>query len=98
MPEPPKSTKAPAAPAQQPAPATGQPEDSELVLTPGGWRPKSQVQQLEPGHHISGKGGRLRIIETRTGKVIRDLGVTSKKKPIRGKRVGNGFGSGSESA
>jgi hypothetical protein len=52
-------------------------DDDELVLTPGGWRPKSKVHQLAPGQHISGKDGRLRIIETATGRVVKDLGPTS---------------------
>lgn len=54
--------------------------DEEKVLTPGGWRPKSKVHILEDGQHISGKGGRLQIIETATGKVVKDLGPTSTKK------------------
>jgi hypothetical protein len=32
------------------------------------------VHELEAGHHISTKGGRVLIIETATGKVIKDLG------------------------
>jgi hypothetical protein len=46
----------------------------ELVLTPGGWRPREKVHQLKKGHHVSGKGGLLRIIETKTGRVVEDLG------------------------
>jgi hypothetical protein len=34
-----------------------------LVMTPGGWRPKSKVHFVEPGHHISGKDGRLQKIQ-----------------------------------
>jgi hypothetical protein len=59
---------------QEPATQTGKGDDDELVLTPGGWRPRSKVIHLAPGQHISGKGGRLRIIETATGRVIKDLG------------------------
>jgi hypothetical protein len=66
-------------PVPHPTPGTTKGNDSQLVLTPGGWRPKSQVHRLEPGHHISGKGGRLKIIETATGNVVKDLGETSKK-------------------
>jgi hypothetical protein len=47
----------------------------ELVLTPGGWRSKSKVHFVEPGHHISGEGGRLTIVHTETGKIIKDLGI-----------------------
>jgi len=49
-------------------------DKNKRVLTPGGWRPKSKVREVGPGQHISGAGGRLRIIETTTGKVIEDLG------------------------
>jgi hypothetical protein len=48
----------------------------ELVLTPGGWRPRSKVHRLEPGQHVSAKDSRLRIIETSTGRVVRDMGET----------------------
>jgi hypothetical protein len=56
------------------------PNRENNVLTPGGWRPESKVHILQDGQHISGKGGRLRIIETATGRVVKDLGPTSKKK------------------
>jgi hypothetical protein len=57
---------------------------SELVLTPGGWRPKSVTHALEPGHHVSGKGGRIRIVRTATGEVIKDMGKASKKNRFGG--------------
>ncbi len=66
-----------------PTPGTTRPGQEELVLTPGGWRPKSKVHRVEHGHHVSGKGGRLQIIETATGKVIKDLGEASKQKHNR---------------
>jgi hypothetical protein len=59
------------------------PASDDLVLTPGGWRPKSQVHRVEPGQHVSGKAGRLRIIETETGRVVKDLGEVSKEKYSR---------------
>jgi hypothetical protein len=49
-------------------------DTSDVVLTPGGGRPRSLVHTLEPGHHVSLKDGRVRIIETATGKVVKDLG------------------------
>jgi hypothetical protein len=55
------------------------PSSDAIVLTPGGWRPKERVHILEAGHHISGKEGRIRVIETVTGKLIKDLGPVSKK-------------------
>jgi hypothetical protein len=61
---------------------------SGLVLTPGGWRPKSQVHVLEPGHHISGKEGKTRIVRTATGEVIKDFGKTSKKNRFAGSAPG----------
>jgi hypothetical protein len=64
---------------EQPAP----PQDEEFVLTPGGWRPKSKVHFVPPGHHVSGKGDRLTIVETATGKVVKDLGPI--EKPAKGK-------------
>lgn len=48
--------------------------ETDLVLTPGGWRPKSKVHQIEPGQHIDAGGGRLKIVDTATGKIIKDLG------------------------
>ena len=46
----------------------------DLVLTPGGPRPRSRVYRLQPGEHVSTKGGRVRIIKTATGEVVKDLG------------------------
>ncbi len=47
---------------------------TDLVLTPGGWRPKSAVYKIEPGQHIDAGGGRLKIVDTATGTIIKDLG------------------------
>ena len=47
----------------------------ELVLTPGGWRPKSKVHFVEPGQHVSGEGGKLAIVQSATGKTVKDLGA-----------------------
>jgi hypothetical protein len=63
---------------RHPTPGTQSDVNSELVLTPGGWRPRSQVHSVESGHHISGKGGRLRKVETSTGEIVEDYGETSK--------------------
>ena len=55
------------------------PEDkADLVITPGGPRPRSRTYQLRPGEHISLKDGRIRIIETATGRVVKDLGESAK--------------------
>jgi Hemopexin len=50
--------------------------NAELTLTPGGARPRSLVYRLQPGEHISTEGGRVRIIKTATGEVVKDLGDT----------------------
>lgn len=46
----------------------------ELVLTPGGFRPKSQVKMIEPGHVLRVTGGNLQKIQRQTGKVAADFG------------------------
>ena len=45
----------------------------DLVLTPGGFRPRSAVHLVEPGHSISAAGGRLRKLAP-NGAVIADAG------------------------
>jgi hypothetical protein len=45
----------------------------DLVLTPGGYRPKSVVHAMEPGHYVSGKNGRLQVLQPDGGVVV-DLG------------------------
>src|SRR5206468_7546853 len=60
-----------------------QSNESELILTPGGWRPRSKVHLLKPGEHVSGKGGKLRVIDTQTGKVVKEVGRLLKKKLIK---------------
>lgn len=49
-------------------------EKEDLVLTPGGWRPKSKVFKVDPGHHVEVQDGRLKVIHTATGRVVADLG------------------------
>jgi hypothetical protein len=67
-----------------------QQEKDDLVLTPGGWRPKSKVHHVEPGQHIDAEGGRLKIIDTATGKIIEDLGeIAQVKSPKQKKRKSN---------
>jgi hypothetical protein len=65
-------------------------EANELVLTPGGWRPKNKVSYIEPGHHISGAGGSLKKIHTKTGKVVKDFGIMSRGQSLRDKKVFSG--------
>jgi hypothetical protein len=47
----------------------------ELVLTPGGFRPKSKVFLIESGHSIRMAGGRAQKIHPRGGDVVADLGA-----------------------
>ncbi len=53
-------------------------DDTDLVITPGGLRPRSMVHLLQPGQHVSVKDGRVRVIETATGNVVKDLGESAK--------------------
>lgn len=46
----------------------------DLVLTPGGSRPRSAVYALDPGHTISGDQGRLRILSS-AGALVKDIGA-----------------------
>jgi len=62
-------------------------QKGEMVITPGGWRPKSKVHFVDPGHHISGEGDRLKIIHTETGKTIKDLGELKVAEEEGGKLV-----------
>ena len=77
MPKPPQS-KVPSGSAQRPRVPVRSHDDTDLVLTPGGLRPRSLVHQLETGQHVSVRGGRVQIIETATGEVVRDLGEAGK--------------------
>src|SRR5205085_442159 len=69
----------------QSTPGTGNQQDvspsdqDELVLTPGGWRPKSKVHLIEPGQHVTVEGDTMKKIETKTGRVIAELGKVPKK-------------------
>jgi len=47
---------------------------SDLVLTPAGYMPSSNVHFVAPGNHLVVSNGRLQQLETRTGKMIRDFG------------------------
>jgi hypothetical protein len=46
------------------------------------------VQFVEPGHHVSGQGGRLAIVHTATGKIVKDLGALPKATTGRARRSG----------
>jgi hypothetical protein len=64
-----------------------QTEKDELVLTPGGWRPKSKVHHVGPGQHVDVEDGRLKIIDTATGKIIEDLGEIQETETTRQKNI-----------
>jgi hypothetical protein len=63
----------------------------ELVLTPGGYRPKSQVRHVEPGHVLRiSAGGNLQKVQRRSGKVVADFGPVAHKaagEPLMPKNV-----------
>ena len=42
-------------------------------------RPRTKSYEVKPGQHVSGKGGRIRVIETETGNVIQDFGEFGKR-------------------
>ena len=67
-------------------------EKDELVLTPGGWRPASTVHRVKPGQHIDASGGRLKIVDTASGKVIEDLGEIPEAESARPKKRRSGTG------
>ena len=45
----------------------------DMVLTPGGFRPRSRVHLIEPGHVLDGTGGRLRKLDP-SGQLVADFG------------------------
>ena len=45
----------------------------EMVITPGGLRPKSKVHFIEPGYHVTVENGVLKKMHTITGKVVKDF-------------------------
>jgi hypothetical protein len=61
-------------------PPDDQDDQDDLVLTPGGRRPRSKTARVEPGQHAAVKDGRLTVIDNATGRVVTDLG------PVKGPR------------
>src|SRR6266700_13853 len=69
-------TTAPAASAMSSLGRPAMPRDDvhdDLVLTPGGYRPRSMVHPIEPGTVLDGSGGRLRKLDS-SGRVLAELG------------------------
>ncbi len=57
-------------------------KDEELVLTPGGFRPRSQVQPIEPGHVVRmTREGMLQKVHRATARVVADLGRVQRGTP-----------------
>jgi hypothetical protein len=52
-------------------------------LTPGGFRPESEVHQVAPGHVLDASGGRLRELDA-DGNVVADFGPTPVTAPNTG--------------
>jgi len=76
MSNPPKSNLSKGSP-QPPVRPVRPLDTTDVVLTPGGLRPRSLVYRLQPGEHVSLKGGRVQIIETATGNLVKDLGESA---------------------
>jgi len=56
----------------------------DLVLTPGGWRPKSKALHIEEGHHVLAEDGKLKKVHTASKTVVQELDdvkKTSGEKP-----------------
>ena len=53
----------------------------ELVITPGGKRPKSNVHLIENGFHVNLKDGILREINSATNDVVKELGKGDSVRP-----------------
>lgn len=70
----PRRPRTPRTPTERPKPPVRPLDTTDVVLTPGGLRPRSLVHVLQPGEHVSLKDGHVRIIETATGNVVKDLG------------------------
>jgi hypothetical protein len=47
---------------------------SGTVQAPGGPKPKSEVHYIGLGRSLDASGGRLKIVDTVTGKIMKDLG------------------------
>lgn len=46
----------------------------ELVITPGGVRPKSQVHSIAPGHILKVTDNRIQELDS-SGRILNDLGL-----------------------
>src|ERR1700743_3893867 len=53
-----------------------------MVLTPGGWLPKSHVFLVEKGFHLDTRNGHVLKIEDATGKIRADFGVKHSESPV----------------
>lgn len=60
------------------------PNDNDLVITPGGYKSRSNVFEIGQGQHIADKNKRLLMVESATGQVVQDLGAGNTQ-PLTGK-------------
>ncbi|MCW3465733.1 hypothetical protein [Chitinophaga nivalis] len=65
----------PAAATQATYTATARSSHPDEALTPGGWRPKSNVHRLAPGQYLDASNGRLRTRDRATRQVVSDYGL-----------------------
>lgn len=59
---------------QSPDVAKGSSTQEDMVITPFGVRPKSQVHQIESGYALAYQGNHLVKVQSQTGKVAEDFG------------------------
>jgi hypothetical protein len=70
---------------RQAPPLDGEKEDcmaEEYVITPGGYRPKSQVHPVESGHILDGTGGNIRLLD-QARQLVTDYGPVPVKPGTR---------------
>ncbi len=53
--------------------------NEDLVLTPGGWRPRDRVRHIPPTTVLDGTNSHLRLLQP-SGEVLADLGVLEKRR------------------
>jgi len=56
--------------------------NNDLVLTPGGYRPRSMVYKIKPEHHLADKDHRLYMVDSVTGQEVQELGPTAGQAPF----------------
>jgi hypothetical protein len=55
----------------------------QMVITPGGYRHRSLVHTIEPGHVLDGSAGRMRKLVHASGEMVADFGTIAEHAPGR---------------